>query len=110
MLNDRQLEQVNQARAAVGKHPINTQTARQNPNMGDGWLKFWTDYDDGKPNVQPPTPPIVEDAGEGNVVKSYGDMTIDELKVLADQRGLDSTGVKLKADWIELLQTDDNTP
>jgi hypothetical protein len=116
MLNDRQLEQVNQARAALGKHPINTQTSRQNPNIGADWLKFWTDYDDGKPplTASAPTPPIVEAAGadDGKIVEddtrvAYDDMTIDELKAEADKRGLDHTGIRLKDDWIELLKNAD---
>lgn len=121
MINDRQEAQINAARAAAGKAPLNTQVLRQNPTLPAGvdWLKFWTEYEiPGAPSAPPPAPPPVDESEQVEPVKAdddsddddgdtYEDMTIAELRAEAEKRGLDHTGVSLKSDWVKLLENDD---
>jgi len=140
MLNDRQMTSINAKRQAAGKRPIDTQTARQNPNLpiSTNVDEFWFNYTmpgdphpdakvepslprdtyaagvDGKPHGQAPEDkpetkePVKETKQQIEDKKpAYEDMTIDQLKDEAEARDLDAAGVKLKADWIALLETDD---
>jgi hypothetical protein len=48
-----------------------------------------------EPGISPDEPSMTPD---------YDSMTVRELQALADERGLDTSGVKLKAEWIALLE------
>lgn len=100
MLNDRQLAQVNAARAAKGKRPITTQLARQNPLMTN-WLKFWTDYElpVGDKFVTGVARPVVTSG------VNYNELTLDELKEKVRLRGLQVNGTQ-KSDYVAALKAD----
>ena len=53
--------------------------------------------------TEPPPADQIADAPLGEVVTSYDDMTIAELRERAEARGIDLEGAKLKADIIQRL-------
>ena len=48
--------------------------------------------------------PAAPEANEPDVIPDYAALTVRELQALAGERGLDTGGARLKADWIALLE------
>jgi hypothetical protein len=54
-----------------------------------------------------PEADLFKSEGSDDGDAEYGKSTVEELKAMADQRGLDSSSATKKADWIKLLERDD---
>jgi len=92
----------------VGDHVLDSREEEEDVRLGD------PHYEEDEDTVQystpinlPPARPEVADNVESDDAGEYDDLTKDELKELAEERGLAVSGTK--AELIARLEEDDNT-